>query len=195
MEAPLNLTFNLISPRLQSRADFTARDLEFQRRIVDECGIPCEAYAKANALFLQKYLGEELHRDARVAEVLGVGHRAAESAFYTLGMRDTAIDAQRGRLDPSPVAVGMDGGNKGRAMNLIALSIWCYVKRKPYLKALACSDLLGDQTAKHCSDVVQAALARDGRRPGRLVQCITDGASAATAESDAVITGQQALTL
>jgi hypothetical protein len=191
-EVPVDLTFTLVSPRLNTGTDFTARELEYQRRIVDECGIPCEAYAKANALFLQKLLGDEMHKDPRVFEVLGVGNRAAESAFYTMGMRDADIEAARGDVDPSPVAVGMDGGNKGRAMNLIAISLWCYVKRKPYLQALACSDLLGDQTAKHAAAVVQAALARGKRRPGRLVQCITDGASAATAESAAVVAGQQA---
>ena len=190
-EAPLNLTVTLISPRLGGTNDFTPREREFIRRIVDDCGMSFEAYAKANALFTQKLLGEQLHSNPRLAEALNVCNRAAESAFYTLGIHDAEIAKEKGSIDPSPYAVGMDGGNKDRAMNLIALSCWCYVKRKPYLRPLACSDLLGDQTAKNSAAVVQAVLARDGRRPGLLVQACTDGATAAKAESAAVVEGQQ----
>lgn len=150
-----------------------------------------EAYAKANVLFTQKLLGEQLSSNPRLAETLSVCNRAAESAFYTLGIRDAEIAKEKGSVDPSPYGVGMDGGNKGRAMNIIALSIWCYNERKPLLRPLECSDLLGDQTARNSAAVVQAALERDGRRPGLLAQAITDGATAATAESAAVIAGQQ----
>ena len=190
-EAPLNLTVTLVSPRLGRTNDLTPREREFTRRIVDECGMSFEAYAKANALFTQKLLGEQLHADPRLAEAFTVCNRGAESAFYTLGIRDAEIAKEKGSIDPSPYAVGMDGGNKDRAMNLIALSCWCYIKRKPYLRPLACSDLLGDQTAKNSAAVVEAALARDGRRPGLLVQCCTDGATAAKAESAAVVAAQQ----
>lgn len=190
-EAPLNLTVTLVSPRVAGTNDFTARELEFTRRIIDECGMSFEAYAKANVLFTQKLLGEQLSSNPRLAETLSVCNRAAESAFYTLGIRDAEIAKEKGSVDPSPYGVGMDGGNKGRAMNIIALSIWCYNERKPLLRPLACSDLLGDQTARNSAAVVQAALERDGRRPGLLAQAITDGATAATAESAAVIAGQQ----
>jgi hypothetical protein len=190
-EAPLNLTVTLVSPRVAGTNDFTARELEFIRRIIDECGMSFEAYAKANVLFMQKLLGEQLSSNPRLAETFAVCNRAAESAFYNLGIRDAEIAKEKGSLDPSPYAVGMDGGNKGRAMNIIALSVWSYDERKPLLRAIACSDLLGDQTAKNSAAVVQAALERDGRRPGLLAQAITDGASAATAESAAVIAGQQ----
>ena len=190
-EAPLNLTITLISPRVNGTNNFSPRELEFIRRIIDECGMSFEAYAKANALFTQKLLGEQLKSNPRLADALTVCNRAAESAYYTLGIRDAEIAKEKGSVDPSPYAVGMDGGNKGRAMNLIALSCWCHIKRKPLLRPLACSDLLGDQTAKNSAAVVQAALERDGRRPGLLVQAITDGATAATAESAAVVAGQQ----
>ena len=190
-EAPLNLTVTLISPRVGLTNDFTPRERELTRRIVDECGMSFEAYAKANALFTQKLLGEQLHADPRLAEAFTVCNKAAESAFYTLGIRDAEIAKEKGSIDPSPYAVAMDGGNKDRAMNLIALSCWCYIKQKPHLRPLACSDLLGDQTAKNSAAVVEAALARDGRRPGLLVQCCTDGATAAKAESAAVVAAQQ----
>ena len=190
-KAPLDLTVTLISPRLFGTNDVTPREREFTRRIVDECGMSFEAFAKANVLFAQKLLGDQLHSNPRLAEALTVCNKAAVSAFYTLGIRDAEIAKEKGSVDPSPYAVGMDGGNKDRAMNLIALSCWCYIKRKPYLRPLACSDLLGDQTAKNSAAVVEAALARDGRRPGLLVQTCTDGATAAKAESAAVVTGQQ----
>ena len=129
--------------------------------------------------------------DARIKEIMLVGNRAPESAFHVLGMRDQEAAALAGSNDPSPVGVGADGGNKGRAMNIVAISLWNYLKCKPYLKPLACSDLLGDQSARHASAVVEAALARDGRRPGLMSQMLTDGATAATTESSKVIAGQK----
>ena len=188
-QVPLNLKVTLISPRVDGTNDFTSRELEFMRRIVDECGISFEAYAKANVLFLQKLIGNQLHKDPRLNEAFTVCNRAAESAFVKLGLLDAEIAKEKGIADTSPYAVGMDGGNKGRAMNIIALSTWCQATSKPHLRPLACSDLSGDQTAKNSSSVVLTALEADGRHPGRLVQSITDGATAAKAESDAVVAG------
>ena len=38
-EAPLNLTITLISPRVNGTNNFSPRELEFIRRIIDECGM------------------------------------------------------------------------------------------------------------------------------------------------------------
>ena len=183
----------LINPRIGSTMHFSPREQEFARRIVDECNLSFESYPKAHALFLQKFFGDAVMEDPRVCEALLINNRAAEEAYFALSMRDQETMKAEGMLDDSPVGVGADVGNKDKARDIIALSLWHAAKRKPYTKALACSDLHADQSAANAAATVEAALERDGRRPALTVHMLTDGATAATGESDALLAGQARL--
>ena len=72
-------------------------------------------------------------------------------------------------------AMGADGGNKGRAMEMMAYCMWDAVTCKPVVKPLAASDLHTNQTAANGTAPHLRAVKHLGLRPECCTAFSTDG--------------------
>jgi hypothetical protein len=117
--------------------------------------------------------------------------KSFQIAYQILGAADDRAEAKLTREDKAPWAFGADGGTKGgRAMNMIAKSVWNFELGKPRAEPLACSDLHRDQSAKNATATCERAFARAGLDPALCCAGISDGADAATQEIGGALDGQ-----
>ena len=153
--------------------------LELLRRLVEECGVPFSAVPTANALVLA------MHMRKVPPESMLVTDKTVRSAFHRLGALDKQRRFERNTAAPeaTPWAPAADAGNKGREMDMLAVSRWNDELQKPVSEALACADLLNDQSGKHlAATLVRAVLAAGLHPAGCAVGPMTDGASACSGE-------------
>ena len=152
---------------------------EMARRLVEECGMTFEAAATANNLVLT------WHLRAPPSEEELVTSRFIGDAFHRLGHLDMETARQRHSSAPknTPWTAAADAGNKGREVDMIAISIWCHLRHKPVMEALSAADLHGDGTGKNLADTLMAATDRHGLHPEGCTQGLTDGASACSGAS------------
>ena len=118
---------------------------EMARRLVEECGMTFEAAATANLLVLSWHM-----RGTPPPEML-INAQFVAKAFERLSQLDlTEAKARHMALPKSwPWAAAADAGNKGREIDMIAISIWCLRRSKPVMEALAAAHLHGDGTGKN----------------------------------------------
>ena len=79
------------------------------------------------------------------------------------------------RLSEQYWSMGADGGNKGRAMEMMAYCIWDEITNKPIVKPLAASDLHANQTAANGMATHLRAVNHLGLRPEYCTAFSTDG--------------------
>ena len=152
---------------------------EMTRRLVEECGMTFEAAATANNIILTWHL-----RATPPGEMLITSQYVAK-AFERLGQLDLADQQAFHQALPKnwPWAAAADAGNKGREIDMIAISIWSALRQKPVMRSLAAADLHGDGTGKNLSNTLRVATDRSGLHPEGCVQGCTDGASACSGKS------------
>ena len=178
---------------------FTARDIrrkrtargwlepftmEYLRRLVEETNMSFSAVPKAIALIWSMLILEPIPEDFLLSAY------SAAQAFLRLEHLDAADAAARQRQADSHWGFAADGGNKGIALNLIAISAWDSVRCVPFMEPLACVPLDGDQSARNGADTVNAAIAASGLNPAKCQQGMSDGADAATQETERVLKEQ-----
>jgi hypothetical protein len=142
-----------------AEAPFEARTLEFIRRTVEESNSSLEGAATSNALLLQMHTGK-LPDPERLFP-----RGSVTRAFKRLGVVDRETEAASNAKSKAFWALSSDAGNKGRAIQMMAISIWNATLGRPEVRPLGAADLFGDQSAKNGSLVHQAALKSAKYRP------------------------------
>ena len=166
-------------------APLLPRTCELLRSLVEETNGSFEGAASACALVYQLYIGHP------PPPHLTFCSNTIKNAFIRLGRTDRSIEAAITRAEMAPWAIAADGGNKGnRAMNMVAMSTWCWALRKPQAEAMACGDLFRDQSAKNAAEVCRRAAERAGKDPALCFAACSDGADAATLEMAALLEQQ-----
>ena len=158
--------------------------METIRRLIDEANISFAAASKCIALVWT------LFSDDPIPEDLLICRSTAVNAYLRLEQMDSTEAAARRKQDDAPWAFASDGGNKGTAVNLVAISPWDFEVRQPRLEPLTLASLNSDQTARNCADTVNAAIAKSGLNPRRCVAGMTDGCEAAQQEAGLVLQEQ-----
>jgi hypothetical protein len=153
--------------------------LECMRRLCEECKITFEAAATANAIILQMHLRcEKLNKNSLLQS------NFVADTYIRLGVLDNHL-VKRARED-LPVhtawAIGADGGNKGREIDMIMFSAWDEKLGKAVAIPGAAADLHSDQAAKHLADTLKKAATASGFNLAGCMQVMTDGASACSGE-------------
>lgn len=158
--------------------------MEYLRRLVEETNMSFSSVPKAIALIWSMLFLEPIPEDFLLSAY------SAAQAFLRLEHLDAADAAARQRQADSHWGFAADGGNKGVALNLIAISAWDSLRCKPFMEPLACVPLDGDQSARNGADTVNAAIAASGLNPAKCQQGMSDGADAATQETERVLKEQ-----
>ena len=106
------------------------------------------------------------------------------TTFHRLGAIDDSVLRLRLLEKPkhTPWAWGADAGNKGREIDMIAVSVWNFEKNAPEYLAIAAADLLGDQGSKHLAATLDRHVSAKGYHAEGCIQGMTDGASACAGE-------------
>ena len=108
-----------------------------------------------------------------------IGSQYFSDIFQRLG----TLDDDRARMYYSslpkhtPWGWGADAGNKGREIDMIAVSIWSEQKNAPEYVACAAADLLGDQSSKNLAATLDRYTSAKGLHPEGCVHGMTDGAT------------------
>ena len=82
-----------------------------------------------------------------------------------LGVQDQLAEATANAISDAYWALASDGGNKGRAIQMMAISMWNFVLGRPEVKPLGAADLFGDQSAKNGSLTHMASIKAARLRP------------------------------
>ena len=171
---------NLIQQRTapSSTAPFTPRAYEYMRRIVEEGNISVEGAHTEIALILSMFI------EGGPTDGMMVCANTVKHAFEKLGVMDNDAEKLANELSNEFWAMGCDGGNKGRAIEMMAYCIWDAVRKRPVCRPLAAGDLHGDQTAKNSEATMMRAFERLGLKAQTAVSNTSDGADAATQASE-----------
>lgn len=173
-------TAKLLSPRTSASPDapLTARSLEYLRRITEECNVSFEGASTAVALVLSMYL------EGGPSKEQLVNSSSVKHAFEKLGMLDNDKEKLSNLASKEFWAMGCDGGNKGRAIEMIAYSMWDPNQKRPVTRPLAASDLFCDQTASNGVRTLLRATERLGLKAEMGVSNTSDGTEHAVQESE-----------
>ena len=158
-------------------AQFTPRAYEYMRRIVEEGNLSIQGAHTVIALVLSMFL------EGGPTDAMLPCSNTIKKAFKDLGLMDNDAEKRANELSKEYWAMGCDGGNKGRAIEMMAYSIWDAAKKKPVCRPLAAGDLHGDQTAKNSEATMLRFFERLGLLPATAVSNTSDGADAATQAS------------
>ena len=159
-----------------AQAPLEARTLEHLRRLVEETNCSLQGASTANAIVLQLQTGQQPNSERLICA------ESVKRAFTRLGVIDRAAEADVNSKDDAPWALSYDAGNKGRAIQMMAISRWNRELQEPETRPLGAADLFGDQSAKNGSMVHMAALKAAGYRPELIVAGISDGTEHAVQE-------------
>ena len=151
---------------------------------MDETNMSFAAVAKAIPLVWGMLIVEPMPKEYNISSF------SATSAFMRLDHMDAADAAARKAAEDSCWGFAADAGNKGTAVNMVAVSVWDAAKGMPRTEPLACTALDSDQSAANSAETVNLALAASGLRPGRCVHGMSDGADAAKQEAAQVVNEQ-----
>ena len=178
--------FNLrsIRNRASGNSPLEPSSMDIIRRLIDEANISFSAVPKCVALVWALITNDE------IPEELLICRATAVNAYLRLEQLDAIQAAKKRKEADAPWAFASDGGNKGTAVNLVAISHWDFDARQPRLEPLTLSSLNSDQTARNCADTVNAAIATSGLNPRRCVAGMTDGCEAAQQEASLVLQEQ-----
>ena len=142
-----------------AEAPLMARTHEFIRRTVTESNCSLEGLTTCNALLMQMHTGQTPDTE----RLLSRG--SVKSSFMRMGVVDREAEAAANAISKAYWALSSDAGNKGRAIQMMAISIWNATLGRPELRPLGAADLFGDQSAANGSLVHQAALKAGSYRP------------------------------
>ena len=179
-----SVAMRAIRTSISGNAPLEPSSMEIIRRLVDESNVSFSAVPKCVALVWMLISNEPIPED------LLISRSTAINAYLRLDQLDSERAAERRRQDDAPWAFASDGGNKGHAVNLAAISYWNFEERKPCMEPLTLSSLNSDQTARNCADTINAAIAKSGLNPRRCCQGLTDGCEAALQENKLVLAEQ-----
>jgi hypothetical protein len=173
----------LITPRTSNTADapLTARTLELLRRLCDETNCSIRGASTAIALVLELFI------EGGPTEAQLISNVAIKAAFERLGMVDEDRERVLNQMSKQYWAMGADGGNKGRAMEMMAYSIWDEIKGKPVVKPLAASDLHANQTAANGMATHLRAVEHLGLKPEYCTAFSTDGTTHALQDAEGTL--------
>jgi len=118
-----------------AEAPLEARTLEHLRALVEETNMSLNGASTANALLLQLQTGHAPALDRLTCR------SSVTRAFQRLGALDRRVWAAANEKEAAYWALSTDGGNKGRAIQMMAVSIWSAVKGRPEVQLLGASDL------------------------------------------------------
>jgi len=171
---------NLIQQRTSpsSTAPFTPRAYEHMRRAVEEGNISIEGAHTEIALIISMFI------EGGPTDEMMVCANTIKHAFEKLGVMDNDAEKLANELSNEFWAMGCDGGNKGRAIEMMAYCIWDAVRKRPVCRPLAAGDLHGDQTAKNSEATMLRCFGRLGLKEEKAVSNTSDGADAATQASE-----------
>ena len=147
---------------------------EMARQLVEACGMTFEAASTATNLVLTWHL-----RTPPSADML-VSPDFFAHAFTRLGTLDLAATKLKNESASRSASWGAaaDAGNKGREIDMIAISVFPSGSMKPKLELLSAADLHGDGTGKNLANTMLEAAKRHGLHPDGCIQAESDGASA-----------------
>lgn len=105
-------------------------------------------------------------------------------AFERLGAVDDEATRRRFQAMPKRTAWawGADEGNKGRAIDMIAVSYFDEDRNRPTFLACAAADLLGNKSSKNLAATLVRCTAAKGLHAEGCIQGMTDGASSCSGE-------------
>ena len=162
--------------------------MEMMRRLVEETNLSFGGAATAIVL-----VWGMLFKDA-IPEEFMISEKSFANAFLKMDVLDARAARLKNKDEDAPWAFAADGGNKGTAVNLIAASVWDYkLGTEPVAQPIACAMLHADQSSHNCAETVNHSLKAAGLQPGRCVQGMSDGATAAQKESMLVLVEQHRL--
>jgi uncharacterized protein with FMN-binding domain len=153
--------------------------VECMRRLCEECKITFEAAATANAIILQMHM-----RCEKLTDDLLLKSNFVADSYIRLGVFDNHL-SKMARDDlhvHTAWAIGADGGNKGREIDMIMFSAWDPQSGKAVAIPGAAADLHSDQAAKHLAETLKKAAGSSGFSLAGCIQVMTDGASACSGE-------------
>ena len=159
--------------------------MEMLRRLMEEAQVSFGGVNKCISLVWLLLFGE-----TPMPEELLISRKTMASAFLRLDQMDARSCAAKRRAADAPWAVAADGGNKGHAVNVIAVSSWDFERGLPRVEPLNVKSLNADQSARNCAETVSAALASSGLNPARCTQAMTDGCDTAIQEGAAILEEQ-----
>ena len=164
-------TVTLIAPRTSdsSEAPLTARTCEYLRRICEETGGSFHGAATAIGLVLDLFI------EGGATEAQLISNVTIKHAFDRLGMLDDDCERAINASSKQYWAIGSDGGNKGRAIEMIAYCVWDAVRGKPVARPLSASDLFSNQTAANGERTALLAVEHLGLKPEFCSTYTTDG--------------------
>ena len=179
----------LIAPRTSgsSEAPLTARTCEYLRRICEETGGSFHGAATAIALVLDLFIEGGPTEEQLISNV------SIKKAFDRLGMIDDDRERAINRASTAYWAMGADGGNKGRAIEMIAYCFWDEKISKPIARPLAASDLFCNQTAANGERTALRAVEHLGLKPELCSTFTTDGTTHAVQDAEGTLASLHAL--
>lgn len=159
-----------------AEAPLEARTLEHLRRLVVESNCSIQGAPTANALITQLQTGQQPPPERLFSR------QTVRDAFMRLGVSDQLAEAAANAASKSYWALSSDGGNKGRAIQMMAISMWNQLLNRPEVRPLGAYDLFSDQSAKNGSLTHMAAIQTAGLKPELNVAGISDGTEHAVQE-------------
>jgi len=159
-----------------AEAPFEARSLEFLRALVEETNMSLSGAATANALVMQLQTGQEPAPERLTCR------ESVTRSYKRLGALDRAAYAAANAKQAAWWAFSTDAGNKGRAIQMMAISVWCEATGMPMVQLLGACDLFGDQSAKNSAKVNLAAIRASGLHADRNIAGCSDGTQHAVDE-------------
>ena len=179
----------LIPPRTSCspEAPLTARTCHYIRALVNETNCSFEGAATAISVVLALYIEGPPSKEQLICS------SSVKAAFDKLGQEDNLLEQRTNQASLQFWAMGCDGGNKGRAIEMMAYCVWDERKQRPVCRPLAASDLFCDQTAKNGTATLHRAASRLGLKPELCVSNTSDGTEHAVQESANFLTEQHAM--
>ena len=159
-----------------AEAPLEARTLEHLRRLVVESNCSIQGAPTANALITQLQTGQQPPPERLFSR------QTVRDAFMRLGVSDQLAEAAANAVSEAYWALSSDGGNKGRAIQMMAISMWNQLLNRPEVRPLGAYDLFSDQSAKNGSLTHMAAIETAGLKPELNVAGISDGTEHAVQE-------------
>ena len=190
MRAPRTFSMREIRNSRTGQSPLEPYSMEVLRRLMEEANLSFGGVNKCIALVWLLICGDT----AMPADLL-MSRKTMANAFLRLDQMDARTNAAKRRREDAPWAVAADGGNKGHAVNVIAISTWDFEQGAPRVEPLNVKSLNGDQSAKNSAATVTAALASSGLNPARCTQAMTDGCEAAILEGATILEEQHKLAM
>ena len=176
IRAPGLFKGRMVRTSKKAHAPLEPFSMELLRRLVEECNVSFTGAATAIVL-----VWSLLIEDAIPEEYI-FNSTTVSNAFLRLDLLDAEEAATHNLECRAPWAFAADGGNKGKAVNVVAASVWHRPTRQPLVQPLSCSNLDDDQTAHNCAETVIVALHAAQLQPSLCMQGMSDGCTTAKNE-------------